>query len=405
MSLIYKTPWTCQPQIQVGIDWGNPITKGLAFAVNHIDGSNNVVTNNVATLSANSVRAVNDRGRSLYTTAQPYAASWPGVISTSDGIGTGDFTLLSFSKPVSEANISALLSQSTGSGSVPQAYLLANTNSGFGASAGAISFGVTNALIQASSVVDGNSHVFVGIRQGANGIIDVDGINQTTTALSGADIYTAGTSIILASGINGYTTWTRAHPHFLQLAWNRALTQAERYSIGKNPWQVFQPVTNRFLFPSVAAGGTAALTGTATTANEGDIVTGGKTIILTLTGDTWVASGATFDAQRQNIIDGLDSAQSEAAGWDAEVKAKQGVAGVVRTSDTVVTITLDAQAAYDITATETITCTIPSTAVSLGAQIVASPTFQITATVAGVLSLIRGGLVNSGRLTHGRLVG
>lgn len=39
---------------------------------------------------------------------------------------------------------------------------------------------------------------------------------------------------------------------------------------------------------AAAAGGSAALTGTITTAVESDIVTGGKTIILTLTGDTWI---------------------------------------------------------------------------------------------------------------------
>lgn len=125
---------------------------------------------------------------------------------------------------------------------------------------------------------------------------------------------------------------------------------------------------------------TIAVTGTVTTATEADIVTGGKTLILTVTGDTWVASGGTFDGQRQNIINGMDSAQAEATGWDAVVKATQGVAGVVRTSATVVTITLDAFATYNITATETITVTVPSTALVLATTIVAAPTFTITAT-------------------------
>jgi len=131
---------------------------------------------------------------------------------------------------------------------------------------------------------------------------------------------------------------------------------------------------------------TIALTGTVTASiTEADIVTGGKTIILTVTGDTWVAAGATFDAQRQNIIDGIDSAQAEGTGWDAVVKATQGVSGVVRTSDTVVTITLDAFASYDITAQETITATIPATALVAGNAIVATPTFAID--VAAVISV------------------
>ncbi len=139
----------------------------------------------------------------------------------------------------------------------------------------------------------------------------------------------------------------------------------------------------------------AKLTGTATAGiTEADIVTGGKTIIITLTNDTWVASGGTFDAIRQDIINGLDSAQSEGTGWDAVVKATQGVAGVVRTSATVVTITLDAFATYNITATETITCTVPSTAVVSVTSYVATPTFTVTAIgTTRVRDIIRMGVV------------
>jgi len=136
---------------------------------------------------------------------------------------------------------------------------------------------------------------------------------------------------------------------------------------------------------------TAAITGTATVGIvESDIVDGGKTIIITLTGDTWVASGGTFDAQRQAIIDGLDSAQVESTGWNAEVRDKQGVDGVVRTSDEVVTITLDAQGAYDITAQETITVTVPASAlVTSSTEVIGSPTFTVaTEVTAGRAQLI-----------------
>jgi len=142
-------------------------------------------------------------------------------------------------------------------------------------------------------------------------------------------------------------------------------------------------IFNRQRFGAVVS---AAITGTITASTtEADIVTGGKTIIITLTGDTWVASGGTFDGQRQNIINGIDSAQAEGTGWDAVVKALQGVAGVARTSDTVVTITLDAQATYDITAQETITVTVPATAVVLGNAIVASPTFTVSTSGGGII--------------------
>lgn len=84
-----------------------------------------------------------------------------------------------------------------------------------------------------------------------------------------------------------------------------------------------------------------------------------------------------FADARAAIRNGLDSAQSEAAGWDAKVKGNIPVANVVRTSNTVCTITLQAQADYNITATETITATLPASALAGGAPIVATPTFTV----------------------------
>jgi len=67
-------------------------------------------------------------------------------------------------------------------------------------------------------------------------------------------------------------------------------------------------------------------------------------------------------------------------GWDAEVKAKAAVTEVVRTSSTVVTWTIAAQAGYNIASTETITGTIPASILTSGAPITATPTIAITAT-------------------------
>ena len=157
--------------------------------------------------------------------------------------------------------------------------------------------------------------------------------------------------------------------------------------------RVYQP--RRFI-PRASA----AITGTATAAiTEADVVTGGKTIIITLTGDTWVAAGATFNAERAAIIQGLDSAQGEALGWNAKVRDLEVVTAVVRTSDTVVTITLTASGTYDITAQETITVTAPASAVVLNVAIVATPTFTVDTVTAGwghLLGQYRNRLVSVG---------
>ncbi len=126
----------------------------------------------------------------------------------------------------------------------------------------------------------------------------------------------------------------------------------------------------------------AVVTGTSSAGlTELQNVTGGETTVATLTNDTWVASGATFNAQRQNILNGATSAQSELLGWNAEVRDKEVVTAVVRTSDTVVTITWSAAPAYDVTSDETITVTIPATALTGATELIASPTIGVTADV------------------------
>lgn len=122
---------------------------------------------------------------------------------------------------------------------------------------------------------------------------------------------------------------------------------------------------------------------TTTITEEASIVIGGSTITLTLTGDTFVAAGATFDTERQGLIDNLVSAQSEVNGWNAE-KVNLPITDVVRTSDTVVTITLSALVNYDITANEEITSTIQASAlVTSTSDVISTPAFIISAIASG----------------------
>lgn len=165
---------------------------------------------------------------------------------------------------------------------------------------------------------------------------------------------------------------------------------------GSEHKHLFFPSAQILQFPSAAAA-SAAITGTATdTINESDIVTGGKTIIITLTGDTFKAAGTGpigTTAETQALIDNIDSGQSEGTGWDAEVRDNLVPADdVVRTSSTVATINLPASASYDITAQETITVTVPTDVLVTGAgAITATPTFTVD-------------LVSAAQLTAGSLM-
>ena len=133
----------------------------------------------------------------------------------------------------------------------------------------------------------------------------------------------------------------------------------------------------------IAASESAAITGTAEpSATESEIVTGGETTIITLTNDTWVAAGAGAigsEADTQAIIDGVSAATTPANGWNNEVRDKEAIGSVARTSSTVATITWTAAAAYSVTADDTITVTVPAAVlVTSGVPLTATPTFTAT---------------------------
>jgi len=146
----------------------------------------------------------------------------------------------------------------------------------------------------------------------------------------------------------------------------------------------------------------AALTGTlADGATEAQIVSGGETLIITLTNDTWDATVGADNAITTALINGIDSDGAEGTGWDDVVKANMDYTDVTRTSATVVTIELDPEATYDITAAETITVTVPGTAVVGGGSIAATPTFDITTSAGSLKTFYYSVGTNTGDLYSG----
>lgn len=111
---------------------------------------------------------------------------------------------------------------------------------------------------------------------------------------------------------------------------------------------------------------------------EIEIKQGWQELFIILDGSTWV-TGQDFNDARQSVIDGLDSAGSEATGWNAEVRDKLLPNAVTRISDSVLRILLPVASAYEIAANETITDTVPASAHSDASELTASPTFNITA--------------------------
>uniref|UniRef100_A0A6M3KIU1 Uncharacterized protein n=1 Tax=viral metagenome TaxID=1070528 RepID=A0A6M3KIU1_9ZZZZ len=102
------------------------------------------------------------------------------------------------------------------------------------------------------------------------------------------------------------------------------------------------------------------------------------TIILTISGTTWDADIGSDSAETTALIAGLDSAQSEAGGWNNTIRDVIDYTAASRDSDTQVTITIPATAAYEITANETITVTIPASCTAAAEEIVATPNLTVS---------------------------
>lgn len=363
-----KTPWTSQPQVVTGLDLSNPLARKIKYA--------STLGNNVLDLKTGKLGVIGG-GAPVKATTKGLARSFASASSQSITLPTNNMVS---GYPLTVACWASTVP--TAAGQVLYSFNGTNYHA---------ILGYLNATlaVMPSVTQDPSFNRHVPVPAGLNYLVAI--FRSTTWDLYVNGVLGVQSNLLSASwaepAAGNHSIGNRLGGATLRYddgtisdlcVFEGELSPSEVKSLTDNPWQVYAPIQRVLWIPN---GVTAALTGTITASTtEADIVAGGKTIILTLTGDTWIAAGAgSFDLQRQNIINGLTSAQSETLGWNLVPKALQGVSGVVRTSDTVVTITLDAQATYNITATETITATIPSTALTGAVAVVATPTFTVSA--------------------------
>ncbi|OIQ58737.1 hypothetical protein MOTE_17290 [Moorella thermoacetica] len=133
---------------------------------------------------------------------------------------------------------------------------------------------------------------------------------------------------------------------------------------------------------------TATLSGTITqSTTESNIVSGGRTIIITLADDTWAADVASDPSKYYALFDGLSApAGADGDKWNNDVineiknKASTDPSVFVRTSDQVLTITLPPVNGFDITGDITVSLTIPASVLTTANEpITVSPAFTISA--------------------------
>lgn len=203
---------------------------------------------------------------------------------------------------------------------------------------------------------------------------------------------------------NGNSTITITLPEVPDYQISAAQTITADYSAWTNPGFISaalsasQPALTFTIAPSFT---TAALSGTMITDNPTEIDFTGKTIVITLSNNTWKAD-ITNQAKINALIDGFTAAV-DTYSWNL-VKTALKAGGVTLTNSNVLTITLPSVSGYNIAADQTVTVNIPSTLLAYNYPVTVTPnTFTIkaarAATVSGtaVPSLTEADIVNGGK--------
>jgi hypothetical protein len=289
-----------QPQQPVSIDQNNRLGRAAAFlsyagfAFDAISG--------VASSTRNAQVAAGRIGLGFSTTGSGKQIEWNlAPLVTSDGAGTGDFTIFAYIDPVSEAASRTIYSQKNDALGAPytQVGLYVNTTD-FSTSTGRLSLsgysGTGWGAESDTSAIDGAAHLFMAVRRGGLVYLYRDGVplSLTRRGTQTTVVYRAGQLTALGADANTTNTpYNRIIP--LAGSLNIGLTDAEAKDFADNPWQLFRAPERRILVPASASG----VTGTVAVTNANDTPSASGTTTVTGSAaranasDTSIASGTT----------------------------------------------------------------------------------------------------------------
>jgi hypothetical protein len=252
-----------QPQSIAQIDLSNKFGSKLAFlsyaGLPYDPVSGTVAAVNNTTLGATSVglgAKTTGSGKQIEFNLAP--------LSTSNGIGTGDFTIFAYSDAPAVASNQALYTQKNDALGAPysQIGLYVNTSDFNSAVAGYLSVsGYSGSSFGAESVgaVDGAMRLYMAVRRAGVFYLYRDGVLLTTVGRGAAatTIYAAGQ----LTGV-GHSAGTGSNPYSRVLPFagslNYGMTDSDAAEFFANPWQLFKPKSRR-MFAGIAAGGNTAI--------------------------------------------------------------------------------------------------------------------------------------------------
>lgn len=127
--------------------------------------------------------------------------------------------------------------------------------------------------------------------------------------------------------------------------------------------------------PDTGVAGSATASGTLAGESSIELREGGRTLIATLSNETFVASFT--DTDKLNLLNGLVAAVTQTSGWNNLRSTIDHTTAVARTSATVATVTLPPLPGAQLDHDENLTWTIPGSVLTGGTPIVATPTIYI----------------------------
>lgn len=243
--LILERPWTRQPPVAVGVDRGNPISKGLVALFVPTMGPGNIV--GTSKLFLPTIKLPTTKG---------ITGRFSGEVSSEASILTSDFSF-----------VTAFICSNTGNATsslIGRGPTSSSNNTGFG-------FNATHSNSSYSGAVYcGSSYSIIGKPTGgtlaSNTLYVIGaGVSGSAGAVYSGGIKTASVSSGLSArdltgrltfGVNSQLSDSfLVAPDFLFYAqWNRWLLDVEFASISSNPWQLFAPL--RIPIPTAAAAAT-----------------------------------------------------------------------------------------------------------------------------------------------------
>lgn len=344
--LILPSRRIVQPQGAVEIDWSNPLTQGLVFAVEGDNPTNFArrVQRNVLGAGASSGVGVHGRQVDFSGSVADFACSWP----SSDMYGATESTieLLFYYTNTSGSHVFSQWSSESNhwllqvSGSTGAVWVPAEDNSGYRRRWDGTAF-VQNAW----------QHVVASWRGGSSYSFVVNGVPKVLSAVNSTatSIRSAGTSPVMlgtckyGNDITGSIAFARA--------WRRGFTDAEIDSLFQNAYQIFKPVQRRIYFDvgasapagavlEGAASGAASASGALTT---GIPIAGAALSVATASGALSVGIQLSGAAASMSSASGTLTAQITLSG----AALAQAVSSALLSSGITMTAAAVAQAAAD----------------------------------------------------------